>query len=751
MSSCKIFKRLALGPISTLALAAVLASPAVAQENPGAQDENDTAEATGQSQGLDAIIVTARRRAEDVQDTPVSVAAFGASDLEARGVEDLQGLNGFIPNVNLATTGSFGSTGAAFTIRGGGQDRNSVTLEPGVGLYVDGIYLGRSESSLLKFGDLERVEVLRGPQGTLFGKNSSGGAINIVTAKPDPYFGGEVEIAYGSFDRLDVTGRVNVPLSDTLYSKVTAFSTQRDGYVIRPDGVDVGDDNTQGARLQLRWEPTSDLTVDLSADYSDLDRNGVAFVALDIDPTALFPTLINQIDPGVNPPYDDRWVPNDPQSQTFGTGPTYHELESWGASAEVNWALGAVDFKSLTGYREYDLSIGLDGDGTPVRMFHQFATRDFYQFSQEFQLSGTAFDRLEWVAGAFYFTENPTEERRVEQRGIGNFGNMESFSYDQKTHSYAVYGQGTLEITDQLSATLGGRYSYDKKRLILSEPTRFPDVELVGRETFESFTPRIDIQYQWTDDIMTYASYAKGFKGGGINDRIVGVPGGGFTTLPFADETNDTYEAGIRTELFDRRLRFNATYFHTIYTDLQQAVITSDPAIPNRTLVLTQNIGQAKVDGVEVDATLRPFENLTLNASFGYLDTRITRLNAGTVGGLVIGGELLASPEYSYTIGGEYIIPLANGSDIGLRVDYAWKDEFIFATDLNSAVTNPATGLLSGQISYNADGWSLALVGTNLTDELYYQNGLDLTNPFGFVQAEAARPREWALRFTGSF
>lgn len=386
-------------------------------------------------------------------------------------------------------------------------------------------------------------------------------------------------------------------------------------------------------------------------------------------------------------------------------------------------------------------------------MFEQAATRQFNQFSQELQLSGESIGgRLNWVAGAFYFEESPSEQRTINLRGIGRFATQERFTYDQKTKSYAVFGQGTLAITDRLSATLGGRYSKDEKTLDLSEPSRFPGVALTGKAEFDSFTPRADLQYKWTDDIMTYVSYAKGFKGGGINDRIIGVPGGGLTFLPFEDETNTTYEVGFRSDLFDRRVRLNATYFHTVYKDLQQALITGDPAIPNRTLVLTENIGQAKVDGIEADLIARVFGNLTINASFGWMDARITRVDPGTVGGFFVGNRLGSSPEYSYTIGAEYNLPLAKGDGLRLRADWAWTDAYLFATSVDSDVTNPAHGLLSASATYEAAGnWSVGVFGTNLTDKYYLQNGLDLTFPYGFVQTEPARPREIGVRLKARF
>ena len=726
----------------SIAIAAVCSGGVVAQDQPN-DDEL--------SFGLEEIVVTARRREESIQDTPISIAAFGDGELEARGLRDLQSMVGYIPNVNIGSNGSWGSSGADYTIRGAGQGRNSVTLESGIGLYIDGVFIGRSEASLSKFGDVERVEVLRGPQGTLFGKNSSGGAISITTKKPHDSFEAQVELGFGRFDRTELMARVNVPLADTVFSKFTVFNNDRDGSVIRSDGLDVGDTNEHGARAQFRFEPSSDLSIDVSVDYSDLDRNGPALVARDIDPTQIFPFLLGVLNPGVNPPFDDRWVPDDPTQRTFGTGPTAHELESWGGSVEVNWNLGDLDFKSITAYRGYDFLIAVDGDGTPVQMFHQMATRDFDQFSQEFQLSGQSFgEKLNWVAGLYYFTENPSEEREVNTRGIGSFGRTEQFSYDQETLSYAAYTQGTFAITDRLSATLGVRYSYDDKELTLAEPSRFGDLSITGEEDFDSFTPRFDLQYQWTDEIMTYASYSEGFKGGGINDRIIGVDGGGFTDLPFDDERSETFEIGFRSQLLDNRIRLNATIFQTTYTDLQQAFLIPDPAIPGRNLVLTENVGEAEVDGAEIDVILALAPGFTVNASYGYMDTEITELNADALGPFALGDEIARSPENSYVLGAQYVADFSGGGSLLFRLDYSWTDEFKFGSDPVASV-NPSSSLVNGQIRYDAEKWSLALIGNNLTNEVYFQNSTNFSVPFGFEQAEAINPRDWTIRGTYNF
>jgi iron complex outermembrane receptor protein len=658
-----------------------------------------------------------------------------------------------VPNVLIATPGSFGSTGAAFAIRGAGQDRNSVTLEPGVGLYIDGVYMGRSESGLVKFADVERIEVLRGPQGTLFGKNTSGGAINIITARPGDKFAAQVNLAGGTFNRRDVEARVNVPFTDTLALKLSGFSNQRDGYVKRlATGLDVDDEDTQGGRVQLRWQPSDAFSIDLSGDYSTVDRNGVGFVAANVNPNAPFPTLMNQINPGVNPPYDNRWVPADIGRQTNATGPTYHRQDSAGGSMEINWDMGAVALKSLSAYRSYNLRFALDGDGTPVRMFETTVNRDFEQLSQEFQLSGQT-ERLDWVAGVFYFEEKPSERRSINQRGIGSFGNTERFTYSQETTSYAGFGQATYSLTGKLSTTLGLRYSKDEKELALSEPSRFANVRLLGEAEFDAFTPRVDLQYAWTQDVMTYVSFSKGFKGGGINDRIIGVTGGGFRSQPFEDERNTTYEAGLRSDLFNQRLRFNATYFYTVYDDLQQAVVTLDPAIPNRTLVLTQNIGEAKAKGVEVDFAALLFEGFTLNGSYGLLDTEVTRLNSGTLGNFRVGGELASSPKHSYTVGAEYQIPVPNGAAVRLRTDYNWIDDRRTATATDVGVVDEAHGVLGASVTYESVNarWSVSAYGKNITDELYYSSAARFDVPFGITQVEPAPPRELGVRVIVNF
>jgi iron complex outermembrane receptor protein len=454
---------------------------------------------------------------------PLAISAFSGAAIAARGVQKIDGLASFTPNMTLQNNPSFGGAGssAAIYIRGIGQKEFLPTTEPGVGVYVDGVYVARSVGALLDLVDVERVEILRGPQGTLFGRNTIGGAISITTKKPDETPSGNLQVTTGRFSRIDVKASANIPLSDTLFSKVTVATFNRDGYVRHlVDGRELGDVGTLTGRFDLRWKPSSTFEVNLAVEGTRDRTNGPAFVLSGVTyKSAIFnPQNLPMLPPGspatagayvLNPPFDAptdnftllhnyfatllggqpcfAFAPYSPQgnaaacfSNRFivgdgadaGTGPQYARNDLWGAQAVIDWDLGPVQLKSITAYRHVSGDYARDGDHSPFTILHLADILKQHQFSQELQVLGnTADDKLKYVVGLYYFNENGNNINNLDFTPV-TFRSGGKFA----TKSYAAFGQATWTPIPLIDLTFGLRYTKDKKSFL-------PDQEILVDKT----------------------------------------------------------------------------------------------------------------------------------------------------------------------------------------------------------------------------------------------------------------------------
>ncbi|MDX9874745.1 MAG: TonB-dependent receptor [Spongiibacteraceae bacterium] len=718
--------RASLKPLAVLCGA--LSVGAVAQEQPRA------------SGALEEVVVSARRVEESLQTTPVSVVALGGEKLEQMGVDSLSTFDAFVPNLSTGAPMGGGNL-AVFTIRGIGGGQGTVSHENSVGVYIDEIYMARPNGGLLDLIDVGQVEVLRGPQGTLFGRNTSGGAVIYHTKRPDHEFGGEVKGAIGSYDRRDVTGIVNIPFTDTLAGRFTYASATRDGFVKRlNDGQKMGNKDVQLARGQLRWTPTDDWTVDFAAAHLQSSTNGVATHISAIDPTDLLPSRLG------NPGYNDSLLTHDRYKVRGGSLPDINDYESTSYSLLASYQLNDnIEFRSLTGYNEANHRQRTDYDLTEFDVWMYDETYDIEYYSQEFQLNGTTFDdRLNWVTGIFYLHEESRQDRKrflpTEPAGNPEYG-------DTDNTSYAVFAQGTYSLTDKLSATLGVRWNKDEKDYAGGRGT----AEAENDDDWENVSTRIGIEYELTPDVMLYASRAEGFRAGGFNDRPrPGQLNDGL--IPYDPEELVTYEIGFRSEFWDNRARLNATYFFTEYDDIQVQTAFFDPRAGTN-IQVTQNAGAAEVEGIELEALVMLTDRLTLNASFGWIDAKYT--DVGNSPTLTKKTPFQFTPEYSYTIGLTYTQPL-QGADLDLSVDYGWKDEQTNNNTETNYIWMPDYGLLNARVSYtpHEGNWSVALFGTNLLDEEYLIGAMDLStgdNYSGFISEFLGRPREVGVELKVTF
>ena len=814
---------------SVIAVAAILSAPAQAQSQPQADAPRATPAAPDASNGSNDIVVTAQFRSQRLQDTPLAITAVNAATLEARGQTNIYEVTAQAPNVTLAPAGqSYGSGVVAF-IRGIGQNDNSYALEPGVGIYVDDVYYSTLTGSLLELMDLDRVEVLRGPQGTLAGKNSIGGAIKLYSKKPDGTGGGYVQATYGSYNRTEVRGSANVTVvPESLFLRFSGVAKGEDGYVTRLDygsthpgsgvptygsGADgklgtLGGTSYVAGRVALRWLPSSDIEVNVAGDYtSDKSESGAAVTLLANNPGTNAngqPWVKNTIT-GAAIPYDCRFVPYGANSCDTLTGydrkyvtystfldPTpatsqspfkpvsfdpINHLKAYGFQGTIDWKLGGdVSLKSITGYRHYENDYAHDEDGSPLPFEQLSYQLKHSQFSQEVRLNAGLFDgKLDTTVGGYYFESHSSSAARVDL----NYTGLDFINGPDKIHviSKAAFAQGIFHITDGLNLTGGIRYTDDSKSYLyqrhnpdgtvpttceffLGAPTagplgigNNPNCLIAGlngvRDSAKStrLDYRAALDYRFSEQVLAYAQFSTGFKGGGVNPYPYYGPGTPSNQIkPFGPESLETYEVGLKTDLFDRRVRINVAAFYNKYSD----IILRLSACPDTPCDQPNNIGSADVKGVELETTIRPVDGLSFDGSFSYLDFKYTKLNG--LAQVNINDVTPYTPKYKWSVGAQYDFDIGPGT-VSARVDGSYQSS-VFADPVN-APTNRIDGyfLANGRLSYataNKD-WQIALEVRNIFDKYYYLTLLQNGAVPQYISAEPGRPRTFAVTLKRNF
>ncbi len=788
------------------------------------------AAAPGSSSGLQEIIVTAQRAETNLQQTPISVAAVSGELLAQQGASTLMDLQTFIPNLQVGTTTLQGAGNGRFAIRGIGQEAGTGAA---VGLYIDEVFYPTGAGNMMGLFDVDRIEVLRGPQGTLFGRNTIGGAIQYITVKPGKEFGGYVEGTGGNYGRADFNGALNIPLGDTLAARVAVGYNSRDGFVRdNLQGIDRGEDERKAGRVALRWTPSSSLTVDVKGEWLSTENNGRAatihgydgslfpngqndgaqFVILGriLSPTPnnvhLCPAIGAPPSPGgaclnAESPGDFTAVGSDAQD--------FSELDYTAGSLVINWELSdAVAIKSITGYSLTEGNTGLDYDSTPLSLFSGLGPKnDTTALSEELQLRlNLVNNRLHWTTGLFYFDQD-LEALTAFAFGTAKPDPALATGNKNGLESKAIFSQATFDFTDRLSGIVGVRYSEEdvSSRTLSAQGALGPEFS----SNFDDTSPQVGLQFQATDDQMYYVNAAKGFRAGGFGTNPGFVNG----VKSFDPEEAWTYEVGARLEFLDRRLRVNPTVFFTDWTGLQlNTLITvpepgaSCPPGPSQNCpgvgTVPQNVGDAEIKGLELEILFQATERLTLQGSFGYLDSKYTNVTSPTAqvypastggffGGSVIvpnlcdgngdptlvqlnptrppaqlaplaaqyecqgGSDLMYAPEIKFSVGAKYAFPLSGGAEIVTSADYGWTDEQRSQVINLGQTPLPSYGLLNARVQYNApdNRWSLAVFGTNLTDEYYYYGSTDFASGYtpGTTVFDPARPVEYGATLHFNF
>lgn len=721
---------------------------------------------------LEEVLVTARKKTENLQSTPVAITAFTSEALALRQISVVADIGKFTPNMTFDSAANISGSSSAVTmfIRGVGQTDFNLTIDPGVGLYVDGVYVSRSIGGLLDVVDLENIQVLRGPQGALFGKNTIGGAVLLTSKRPSDEFEGSIDVTGGTDSRADFRGILNVPVTDSFKLRGSLASLNRDGFQKRlADGGKQGGQDSSSARVAALFEVSEDLDIQLSFDGNRRREDNIptSLLRVNNDPnTALggtFGVFHNAVltggtcIPPNTPPadpqcYSDQWITND-EDKTWATTKNKSDLDLWGVTLDVDWDLGFGVFQSISAYRDLDSSFRLDSDGSPLSIAttNNKYTQD--QFSQELQLTGDAMGgRLGWIGGLYYLHEEGTDVNTV-VFAPATFRSGGSVKND----SYAAYAQFGYDITEKLALTVGGRYTDETKRF---KPDQVVEEDRTGgafppgtlllppdevKTTAGEFTPSVTLDYQFDDDLFGYLKYSEGFKGGGFTQRIFPpreeVP-------DFEPEYVDAYEIGLKSELFENRLRFNVAAFYNDYSDLQ--IIVQDGLQP-----IVRNAGKATIWGYELEFEAEPIERLSLNGGLGYLNAEYDELNEGA--NIPVSNDLPNAPEYTANIGATIILYQASFGEFSFRSDWAYKDDHykdaINTEDLKQKsydIVNLSLILNSANGSWTASGGV-----TNATDERYLLSGYaDIDTPgagVGAVTGTYSRGREYFAEFKYRF
>ncbi|HET9864967.1 MAG TPA: TonB-dependent receptor [Steroidobacteraceae bacterium] len=729
------------------------------------------------AQGLQEITVTARRVAENLQETPIAITALTGSDLEDRQIFNTNVLDQVVPNLqfgdNAALAGNNHSS--QVFIRGIGQTDPTSTVDPGVGLYIDDVYMGSAVGGTMTLRDIDSIQVLRGPQGTLFGRNTIGGAILITTKDPGDEFGGTVRAGTGTDSLIDGFIALDAPLSEALKARFAFGIRKQDGYVSRPDGTDLGDTDVFTGSMKWLFTPSDRTRIRLAADYTKADENGSPLVFAAINEEATFPRVSSQEAgcPGVVfptsgpvPMIDDPRCANDFQGagpfRNNGDLPLVSKLTNWGTSLNMTFTLAeALELKSITSYREIEWTGARDADNTPLTILNTVYDVDGDQFSQEFQLTYDT-DPLVGVVGLYYFEQTSHDIATIDLNPPPPGIQHDSDNNDVDNESWAAFTQWTYNFNERFSATVGGRYTEDKKGAF---PDQFdyaaPDVKQVPvqwyRDTFSSFTPSASLQLKWNDAAMTYLSYSEGFKGGGWNSHFNAVITAEQQAAlhEFDPEEAQTIELGTKLELANRTVRLNLAVFTSDYEDMQ---LTYRGPAPNGVAPFITNAGKTSIDGAEAELTWAPSTALRLEASLGYLDATIDDLSnipfAVLPADLEEGNALPFAPEWTGHVGVSYTARAGN-LEVEPRVDVSYKSETFFdATNTPEIAQDDdvTTVNASVQLRGNESKWRLIAGVNNATDELYPIAGnSSLSTGSGYAEIAWARPREWFLTFQYDF
>lgn len=722
-----------------LACSASYANEAEADAGPSLGSEGD-------------IVVTAQRRSESLQKVPLTINAVGEQFLRNAGIADSRALQAVIPGLVVNNIGA----NSSIYLRGVGSRAANAGLEPSTATYQDDRYIAGSQGNLFELMDVERVEVVKGPQGVLFGRNATAGAIRVITKDVAGDFGGNVQASYGNYNDYRVQGTVNLPLGDNAGLRVSAMTHQRDGFeknLIATGRRRMNDKNVSAIRAKLKVEASDRITLRLTLDGSRQDdSNGLATNVL--------------------PPYNlstltaTGAITGRRQGEFASAITTNQRQRTFGASFRADFDVDFADFASITTYGDNKSAFPIDFDGTSVAAtdLDKLSTRN-QTFTQEVQLVSKGGDAFDWLIGANYYDNEGFIQTIITTPTLRLTPNGHQTAW---TKSYAAFGQLTWHLNDQISLIAGGRYTHDRIRLLLEQvpgvTNALPLNLLPFRDavTFKKFTPKAAVQWNIDSERMLYASYSRGFKSGGFSNPATPP------NMVVKPEVLDNYEIGLKGTV-GRMLSFALSGFYYDYKNLQ---VSSSVLVNGVPITLTTNAANATVKGLELESTLRPASNFSFTAALSYLDGKYDQYTSavapfyradtatpgnglGMVTGVPInasGRRILRMPKFSGSVSSSYRIPLETGA-IETSATYSFKSNYDYDFVVTANTRNlrePGFGLLSGNISYVADGsrWKISAYGVNILNKKYMTlrqaGGTGVIGSYG-------EPRTYGVRVEANF
>ncbi|MGP1282510.1 MAG: TonB-dependent receptor [Parasphingopyxis sp.] len=828
-----------------LGVAPAQAQTQPAPEAPGQADSATESAADDANFDPNIILVTATRRAEDVQSVPLSVSVISGDLVENAGVDDIRDFAQLAPSL-VATTGQSSSNATALSIRGIGTAGDNPGFEPAVGVFIDGVYRARAGVALSELPPIERVEVLRGPQGTLFGRNTSAGALSITTQMPEFDLGGFVEGSYGNFDAYELRGAITGPVSDTIALRFDGIYRSRDGYITDVNsGRDINTIDRYALRGQALFE-NERLTIRIIADYADTDEECCGAVNLVAGPTAGAIDLIAGLAGNVG------IATADPEDRVMAITPgrDFNEaVEEWGVSAQIDYEFDAFTLTSITAFRDWRSLRNQDIDFSGAdRAYREGYRTGLEDFTQEIRLQGTAFDdRLDWLVGAFYLNETLTLRDTVRFGAQANqyvdalfafnpaagFEFFDSFgpavpefgqvllatnpqlaaaaaanpalfalfntplpgnpagagqqadNYTVDTEAIALFTHNVIDITDELSLTLGLRWNHEEKDIAASlnantpacgfffDPAAGPYSSLIlanvpeafllacnptvntefngayaGGFSDDEFTGTVRLAYQINPDVLVYAAYDRGYKSGGYNlDRagfdsvLLGGNGPQLTDLQFEAETVDAYEVGLKTS-WGRDFTFNVAAFYQDFSNYQQLVFSG-------TSFFVQNVEQTISKGIEIDATIRPVRDLTFQLGYALTDAAFDSSNdlTGTPLAGAEGLQLVNVPRHTLTGAATWTPALTDSLNALFHVDARFNSATATSAAGRGIVDNEPFGIINARVGIASedDRWQLEFFVENLLDTYYNIQTFAVPEQTGTFAGYPGQPRYYGV------